>query len=199
MRGFHRAARKGMVIRISGPCSRSRQPKLEKYMDKIEAMAGPEVSYDATDGENPDSLSASALAPVPPRRVAKVVRRSRDQRIKRRRGMIRAAAPWLTPSDLLVVPNALSRLMIMSSDIYDKLKRQGFFDENGDPRPAVETLRKLALAEARLASALGLTVSSRQEAQNGSVNVPLDAEFEARVTRIHTERHADASDGHDDE
>jgi hypothetical protein len=146
---------------------------------------------DHTDRSNGDKYAATAALPLPSSVLRSPRAVKRDQRLKRRRGMIRRAAPWLQPSDCLVVPQALARLMILADQVYERLQAQGLFDENGDPRPGVDQLRRIALAEEKLAASLGLTVKSRTELQSGSGGIPVDAEFERRVKKVHAERHGE--------
>src|ERR1700722_20059603 len=97
----------------------------------------------------------AAQEPAVPAPVSRRVARAKvSQRVKRRKSLIYKTATWLQPSDKLVIPVALARLQVVADRIFAELESRGYLDVNGDPVPAVDTLRRLALAQERLASAI---------------------------------------------
>jgi hypothetical protein len=123
-----------------------------------------------------------------PRPGSAAARRKVKQQRNRALRNLRKVAPWLQPSDMFVA-RAFVRNEVMSDAIQARLKAEGYFDEAGNPRPAAEFLRRLSLANTRIAAELGLTVRSRVEIQAGSRYQAIDTDFEERVQRVHAERH----------
>jgi hypothetical protein len=120
-------------------------------------------------------------------------RAARDQQIRRKLRAQLQDAPWIQRSDRSVTRN-FARLDVLIDLLYERVRASGPVDDEGNPRPVVDLLRRMVLAHAQLASALGLTVKSRLEIQAGSRSLPVDAAFEARVNAVHAIRHGGDDD-----
>ncbi len=106
--------------------------------------------------------------------------------------MLKKVAPWLQPSDMIVA-RQFARLEIMSTEIQARLREGGYFDADGNPLPAADFLRRLALAQARIGGELGMTTRSRIEISSGSRAVPIDVtEIAERVEKVRAARESDA-------
>jgi hypothetical protein len=151
-------------------------PRPPNWMSDELDIAGPRGSHTGCDAELYASASPAVPAPGIPRRVAKA---KREHKAKYQVALIRKEAktlPWIQPTDLLIVPPSLGKIRVAIKAVHEKLQQQGYFDEHGDPKPAIDLLRRLILAEERLAASLGLTARSRLEMQ------PLTREKRANLT-----------------
>jgi hypothetical protein len=144
-------------------------------------------------GRNSDAgadgtLPVRAVPAAPSRRIVKI---KRDQAVRRLSRKIARECPWLTSIDGLPV-GAYAQLERLAMEAYTQLQADGLMRGDGTVHPLVSELAKLRRVQAQLGSQLGIGPKARSEIQSGSRGVPVDAEFEARVSRVHTERHGDA-------
>ena len=65
-----------------------------------------------------DPALSSVPAPVP----RGLVKRKRDQRLRRKRRELVRTAPWLVASDKLIVPQALAKIRIASDMLFENLR-----------------------------------------------------------------------------
>lgn len=70
---------------------------------------------------------------------------------------IRALAPHVDSRIYTPTLQSFARVSVLLSDCYELIRRQELIGPNGELRPSVETVRRLALTQAHLAEKLGLT------------------------------------------
>lgn len=95
------------------------------------------------------------LTPRPSRRAAK-----RDEAIRRRVRTIRREVDFLDAPQFLPALRRYAALQILFDSLIADLRERGPFDQDGEPRPAVETLRRLSDSLGRIEQALALTPRS---------------------------------------
>jgi len=127
----------------------------------------------------------------PPSR--RLVRIKRDQAVRRTARRIAVACPWVTAADGPIV-RAWGQLERLSMEAYTKLQADGIMRVDGSPHPLLAELTRLRRAQSQIGSQLGLGPRARAELQAGSRHVPIDADFEQRVQRVHAERHGDENE-----
>jgi hypothetical protein len=88
------------------------------------------------------------------------VRRERDQRLRRVVRRCRSLAPHLENQAFAPVLQSFGRISLLLADSYEKLRGTELLGEDGELRPSIDTIRKLADTQAKLAEKLGLTPST---------------------------------------
>jgi hypothetical protein len=85
------------------------------------------------------------------------VRRQRDQRLRRIVRECRRLAPHLDNRAFGPVLQSFARVSLLLADSYEKIRGAELLDENNELRPSIDTIRRLADTQAKLAEKLGLT------------------------------------------
>lgn len=107
-----------------------------------------------------DTPASEVLAPRMGRTMARI---RRDQRLRRIIRRARTLAPHLESQIFSPLLQSFARVSLLLGDCYERLKEGDLIGENGELRPSIDTVRKLAETQARLAKELGLTpVTLRQ-------------------------------------
>jgi hypothetical protein len=99
----------------------------------------------------------------------RTIRVKRDEFV--RRG-VRKLAPWIEQTDMIQARN-LVQLEWIQRRLFEEV-RVDIKDAEGNIRPAVDQLRRNALAQSRIAESLGLTPATRQALKSSTANVALD-------------------------
>ena len=94
--------------------------------------------------------------PTPPRSRG-VARRQRDQRLRRIVRQCRGLAPHLDNRAFGPVLQSFGRVSLLLADAYEKIRGQDLLGEDGELRPSIDQIRRLADTQAKLAEKLGLT------------------------------------------
>src|ERR1700730_15648471 len=95
---------------------------------------------------------------VPAKPISRsAVRRQKDQRLRRIVRQCRTLAPHLDNRAFGPVLQGFARVSILLADSYEKLRGTELLGEDGELRPSIDTIRKLADTQAKLAEKLGLT------------------------------------------
>lgn len=102
----------------------------------------------------PDDISP-ITTPVP--RSRGLARRQRDQRLRRIVRQARRLAPHLDDRAFGPVLQSFGRISLLLADSYEKIRNQELLDDHGELRSSVDTIRRLADTQAKLAEKLGLT------------------------------------------
>jgi phage terminase small subunit len=129
-------------------------------------------------------------SPTPPRRLARI---KRDEAVRRLSRKVVVACPWVTPADGPIV-RAWAQLERLSMEAYTKLQAEGIMRDDGSPHPLLAELTRLRRAQSQIGSQIGLGPRARTELHTGSRHIPVDTDFEERVTRIHSERHGNETE-----
>ncbi len=91
-----------------------------------------------------------------------MIRRKRDQRVRRFRRQLLAVAPHLDDPKFGPLTQSFARLSILASDIFDHLREMGIVNDDGEIRSSsVDALRKLIDSQVRLADKLHLTPAAQ--------------------------------------
>jgi hypothetical protein len=85
------------------------------------------------------------------------VRRQKDQRLRRIVRQCRTLAPHLDDRAFGPVLQSFGRISLLLADSYEKIRGAELVGEDGELRPSIDTIRKLADTQAKLADKLGLT------------------------------------------
>jgi hypothetical protein len=104
-----------------------------------------------------DAYAVEASAPLPPPVPRRLVKRQRDQRLRRVTRQLRKVAPHLDNVAFAPILQGFARVSVLLSDSYEKIKNQNLLGEDGELRPSIETIRRLVDTQAKLAEKLGLT------------------------------------------
>jgi hypothetical protein len=83
--------------------------------------------------------------------------RPRDQRLRRIVRRARTLAPHLDNPVFMPILQSFGRISLLLLDSYAKLQDGALIGEDGELRPSVDSIRRLAETQARLARELGLT------------------------------------------
>jgi hypothetical protein len=120
----------------------------------------------------------------------RTVRIQRDQKVRRLTRKVRAALPWIQIADSAAV-RAWAELEVLSQLAYQRLRESGIINDEGEPRALLDAYLRTRKAQLSFEKELGMTPRSRAEIASGSRTVPIDADFEARVTKAHNDQHAE--------
>ena len=122
-----------------------------------------------------------------------MVRAKRDQRLRRIVRSARRLAPHLDNPVFTPVLQSFGRVSLLLADCYEKLRDGDLLGDDGELRPSIDTVRKLAETQARLAKELGLTpVTLRQLGREKRVDL-------AAALAGHVEDAEEVAAGGDDE
>jgi hypothetical protein len=88
------------------------------------------------------------------------LRHQRDQRLRRIVRRCRILAPHLDNAAFGPVLQSFGRISLLLADSYEKIRGAELLGEDGELRPSIDTIRKLADTQAKLAEKLGLTPST---------------------------------------
>ena len=109
---------------------------------------------------------------------------TRDEAVRRLMCGIRTLAPHVDSRIYTPTLQSFARISVLLSDCYELIRRQELIGPNGELRPSVDTVRRLALTQVHLAEKLGLTPSSLREATHERTAVDmLDAAAE-RIEKL---------------
>jgi hypothetical protein len=86
-----------------------------------------------------------------------MVSRRRDQRLRKIVRRCRTLAPHLDNAAFGPVLQSFGRVSLLLADSYEKLRGQELIGADGELRSSIDTIRKLADTQVRLAEKLGLT------------------------------------------
>src|SRR5438552_2382110 len=89
--------------------------------------------------------------------VVDPVRRQRDQRLRRIVRQCRRLAPHLDNPAFGPVLQSFGRVSLLLADGYEKIRGADLLNEDGELRASIDTVRKLADTQVKLAEKLGLT------------------------------------------
>jgi hypothetical protein len=96
----------------------------------------------------------------------------RDERVRRLKRKLYVECPWLTVADDPMA-RRFCELQVLIEQVYAFIRTTGVLNPAGDVKIAVDSHRKLTLAQATIANALGLTPASRTALKLGR-NVEFD-------------------------
>ncbi len=116
------------------------------------SQSSPGVSDLASDLGADGSRLPSRPAPAP-----HSPRRKRDQRVRRFRRELLRVVPELAEARFGPLTQTFARLSILAIEAFDHLRASGLLDESGELRSSVETFQRLANAQLKFATALGLS------------------------------------------
>lgn len=119
----------------------------------IDGPAGERKAHDAAE------FPASPPVPSPGPRTA-LVKRKRDQRLRRSRRELLKVEPLLADAKYSALVNSFCRISLLAIDGYELLRAGGLLDENGELRPSVATFNQLVGQQLKLARELGLSSSA---------------------------------------
>jgi hypothetical protein len=94
---------------------------------------------------------------VPAASSRRALSRKRDQRLRRIVRQARRLAPHLDNPVFTPVLQTFGRVSLLLQDSYERLRDGELIGEDGELRPSIDTVRKLAETQARLAKELGFT------------------------------------------
>jgi hypothetical protein len=97
----------------------------------------------------------SETLPAQPSR--RVVRRQKDQRLRRIVRRARTLAPHLDNPAFGPVLQSFGRVSLLLADSYETLRGAELLNADGELRSSIDTIRKLADTQLKLAEKLGLT------------------------------------------
>jgi hypothetical protein len=86
-----------------------------------------------------------------------VARRQRDQRLRRIVRQAHCLASHLDNPVFTPVLQSFGRVSLLLDDAYEKLRSGDLIGEDGELRPSIDTVRRLAETQTKLAKELGLT------------------------------------------
>ena len=112
------------------------------------------------------------ITPAKPRGMA----RKRDQQVRRFVARIRTLAPHCDNPVFAGALAAFARITIMLERSYAFLRDKDVVGANGELRPSVDTVRRLAETQSRLAKELGLTPATLRALSREKVVDPLDGD-----------------------
>jgi hypothetical protein len=98
------------------------------------------------------------MSNLPARPISRsAVKRQRDQRLRRITRQCRKLAPHLDNPAFGPVLQSFGRVSLMLNDAYERIRNEELLNEDGELRASIDTIRKLADTQAKLAEKLGLT------------------------------------------
>jgi hypothetical protein len=97
----------------------------------------------------------------------------RDRRVLRLAGKVRAAMPWLEPSDFPTM-RAWAELEILAGQVYAALRGFGVLNREGEARRLLDDYRKLRQTQVVLARELGMTPAARMAIKANGTKAALD-------------------------
>jgi phage terminase small subunit len=97
----------------------------------------------------------------------------RDERVRRMLRKLRAAAPRLEPSDLMIA-RRFCEIEVSISQVYAAMRTQGVLTPDGEARSLVDIHRRLAQTQAMLARELGLSPAARLAIKASGTKAALD-------------------------
>jgi hypothetical protein len=114
-------------------------------------------TVDAKNGVDGSAESAVAPCPAAPpsRRIAK-----RDMRVRRAVRSIRRLAPHLDDPIFTPLLYGFASICLLLNDSRNKIRGGSLIGDDGELRPSLDTIRRLAETQAKLAEKLGLTPST---------------------------------------
>lgn len=110
-------------------------------------------------------------------------KRRRDQQLRYHVRRLREACPHLSAPEFLPLVRSYVKITLMLETGYEHL-RESFLNKEGEARPLVDTCRKLAETQARLARELRLTPRIRKELRDAGEPLELSEDTIKRVTEI---------------
>ncbi len=132
------------------------------------------------------ALPVSDCLPARPRPESRMaVRRHRDEQIRRGVCKARRLAPHLENPIFLPLLQSFCRISLLLERGYQSLRDGSLLDQDGELRGSVDTVRRLAETQTRLAEKLGLTPAT------------LRAMAKEKVIDLAAELAEDVSDGAD--
>jgi len=106
--------------------------------------------------------------------------RKRDERMRRIIRRARSLASHLDDPIFTPVLQSFARVSLLLGDCYEKLRDGNLIGDNGELRPSIDIIRKLAETQARLARELGLTPATLRS-MSREKNVDLASAFAEHV------------------
>ena len=94
--------------------------------------------------------------------------RKRDEQVRRRVRALRAEAHWLDSPAYLPALRRYASLQLLFDSLLADCRERGLFNENGEPRAAIETIRRLSDSLSRIERGLALTPGSGFARRNES-------------------------------
>lgn len=119
-----------------------------------------------------ESANQMTPAKVQPRGLA----RKRDQQVRRFVGRIRMLAPHCDNPVFTPALAAFARVSLMLERAYSFVRDKDLIGENGELRPSVDAVRRLAETQSRLAKELGLTPGTLRALSREKVINPLEGD-----------------------
>jgi hypothetical protein len=120
---------------------------------------------------------STELEPRPQFAPSPVARRKkRDQQVRRFVGRIRTLAPHCDNPVFAVTLAAFARVSLLLERSYAFLRDKDVVGENGELRPSVDAVRRLAETQSRLAKELGLTPSTLRALSREKLIDPLEGD-----------------------
>jgi hypothetical protein len=114
---------------------------------------------DRTDRVQSVKYAAATALPLPSR-VPRKGKPTKDQRIRRVVREARTLAPHLDDRLFTPVLEGFARVSILLKDAYERIRNQELIGPDGELRSSIETVRRLADTQAKLAEKLGMTPST---------------------------------------
>jgi len=115
----------------------------------------------------------------------------RDERVRRLKRKLYVLAPWLTEADDPMA-RRFCELQVLIEQVYAWIRATGVVSEAGEVKGPVDAHRRLTLAQAQIANALGLTPASRTQLKLSSRGVfDLPSAMIEQVTEIGESRAAE--------
>jgi hypothetical protein len=119
-----------------------------------------------------ETVSQITPATVQPRGLA----RKRDQQVRRFVGRIRIIAPHCDNPIFTPALAAFARVSLLLERAYAFVRDKDVVGENGELRPSVDAVRRLAETQSRLAKELGLTPGTLRALSREKVINPLEGD-----------------------
>jgi hypothetical protein len=99
--------------------------------------------------------------------------RLRDKKVERLARKVRAALPWLEPSDFPAV-RAWAEFEYLCGQVYAVLRASSVVNSAGEAKRLLDDYRKLRLAQAVLSRELGMTPASRMALKTSGTRAAFD-------------------------
>jgi len=107
----------------------------------------------------------------------------RDRKVSRLVRRMFSLMPWLEPQDTPLC-RSWAELQVVGDQVYAGLRSQGVLTGQGEMRRLADDFRKLRLAQATLAAALGMSPASRMAIKADSTRGALDIAAEMAVPEV---------------
>jgi hypothetical protein len=118
--------------------------------------------------------TANQITPAKPQ--PRGIPRKRDQQVRRFIARIRTLAPHCDNPVFTPALAAFARVSLLLERAYAFVRDRDVIGENGELRPSVDAVRRLAETQSRLAKELGLTPTTLRALSREKVVDPLDGD-----------------------